>query len=393
MTTLVDIILPPDHPKDADSVVERWLRKPGERVRLHEPLLEINTDKAVVEIAAPADGVLQEILKNVNDPVRPGDVLGRIGAGAASATLLPEGGPEIRPARQSASTADVPTPLANELSPAVRQLLRQHGLDPSQIPGSGRGGRITVDDVQSFLKHQSPAAAEPPHAQRVAHSPLRRRIAQHMVESMLKTAPHVTAVFEADLSAVVAHRDQHKAEFQQRGLKLTYTAYFVAAAVRALKEVPEINSRWHDDALELFSDCNIGVATAVPGGLLVPVIGQAQKLDLFEIARRLAELTERARNGKLSLDEMRNGTFTITNHGVSGSLIATPIINQPQSAILGIGKVEKRPVVVDAGGTDAIQIKPMAYVTLTFDHRALDGFQANTFLSRFVEALQLDDNR
>jgi 2-oxoglutarate dehydrogenase E2 component (dihydrolipoamide succinyltransferase) len=226
-----------------------------------------------------------------------------------------------------------------------------------------------------------------PPSKRVPHTPTRRRIAQHMVESMLKTAPHVTAVFDADLSAVIAHREQHKQAFEQMGFKLTYTAYFVAAAVKALQAVPEVNSRWHDDALELFEDCNIGVATAAAGGLVVPVIQQAQKLDLLGIAQHLQELTTRARNGKLEPADLRGGTFTITNHGVSGSLIATPIINQPQSAILGIGKVEKRIMVIEEGGKDSMQIRPMAYVTLTIDHRALDGFQANAFLGKFVEAL------
>jgi len=208
-----------------------------------------------------------------------------------------------------------------------------------------------------------------------------------MVESMLKTAPHVTAVFEADLSSVVAHKRKHQAEYDQKGRRLTYTAYFVAAAVKALRAVPEVNSRWREDALEIFFDCNIGVASAVDGGLIVPVIHHAQSLDLAAIAARLQELTAKARAGKLAPDEVRNGTFTITNHGVSGSLIATPIIHQPQSAILGIGKVEKRLVVVDENDKESLQIKPMAYVTLTIDHRALDGFQANAFLSKFVEAL------
>jgi 2-oxoglutarate dehydrogenase E2 component (dihydrolipoamide succinyltransferase) len=208
-----------------------------------------------------------------------------------------------------------------------------------------------------------------------------------MVESALKTAPHVTAVFEADLSAILKHRQENYEPFSKKGVRLTYTAYFVVAAVKALQAVPEVNSRWHDDALELMEDCNIGFATAVEGGLLVPVIARAQTLDLWGIASRLQELTNKARTGKLEPQDLKNGTFTLTNHGVSGSLIATPIINQPQSAILGIGKLEKRPVVVVDNGVDVLQIKPMAYITLTIDHRALDGFQANRFLSKFTEVL------
>jgi 2-oxoglutarate dehydrogenase E2 component (dihydrolipoamide succinyltransferase) len=365
-----------------ESVLERWLRQPGEAVRQHEPLVEINTDKAVVEIPSPASGVLREVLKQTNDPVGPGDVLGRIEVtGEGEPRPAPPVGRIANPSHKTAARTQ-------DLSPAVRQLVKKHNLDVSRIPGSGRGGRITHEDVQNFLKQQPTTSGDqPPTGRRVPHSPLRRRIAQHMVDSLLRTAPHVTAVFEADLTAIVAHRHQHQAAFQQRGVKLTYTAYFVAAAVQAVQAVPEVNSRWHDDALEVFTDCNIGIATAVEGGLLVPVIPQAQNLDLFGIAARLQELTQKARAGKLEPADLRHGTLTITNHGVSGSLIATPIINQPQSAIVGVGKMEKRLVVIEEKGRDSIQVRPMAYVTLTIDHRALDGFQANLFLTRFLEAL------
>jgi 2-oxoglutarate dehydrogenase E2 component (dihydrolipoamide succinyltransferase) len=208
---------------------------------------------------------------------------------------------------------------------------------------------------------------------------MRKRIAEHMVQSMA-TAPHVTAVFEADLSAVLRHREAH-------GKAYTLTAYFVRASVTALQAVPEVNSRWRDDGLELFEDCNIGIGTALPeGGLIVPVVPKAQTLALADTARVLADLTERARAGKLVPSEVQGGTFTISNHGVSGSLLAAPIvINQPQSAILGIGKLEQRVKVASDGGFTA---RPMVYVTLTIDHRALDGFQANAFLARWVEAIE-----
>jgi len=220
---------------------------------------------------------------------------------------------------------------------------------------------------------------------------MRRSIAQHMVHSV-STAPHVTSVFDADLSAVIAHRDANKAEFESRSSKLTYTAYFIQAAVEALKAVPEVNSRWHEEALEIFDDINIGIATALDsegGGLIVPVIMKAQKLDLFGIAERLQDLTGRTRGGKLDAKDVQNGTFTISNHGVSGSLFATPIIiNQPQSAILGIGKLERRVVADSAGGNEKLVARPMCYISLTIDHRVLDGFQANQFLTKFVAALQ-----
>jgi 2-oxoglutarate dehydrogenase E2 component (dihydrolipoamide succinyltransferase) len=377
VNVVVDITFS-DLPDGGEAVVERWLHKPGDSVRIHEPLVEINTDKAVVEVPSPASGILREILKQVNDAIEPGAVLGRIDVTDAAAAPPPARPPAEKTRRDAVKAAPA------ELSPAVRQLIKKHNIDASQVAGTGRGGRITHDDVLNYLsqsKNQVPLVGG-----KVPHTPTRRRIAEHMVESM-KTAPHVTAVFDADLSAIIAHRNKHRDDFVRKGVPLTYTAYFVAAAVKALQAVPEINSRWHDDALEIFADCHIGIATATNAGLLVPVVHQAQTLDLHGIAVRLHDLTERARTGKLKPEDLRGGTFTITNHGVSGSLIATPIINQPQCAILGIGKMGKRVVVVEDHGVDSIQIKPMAYVTLTIDHRAVDGNQANTFLGKFVQAL------
>ena len=218
---------------------------------------------------------------------------------------------------------------------------------------------------------------------------MRLRIAENMLASVTQ-APHVTAVFEADFSAIAAHRDAHKAAWAKKGVKLTYTAYLVAAAAEAMKVAPAINSRWHADRLELYDDINIGVGTALgTKGLIVPVLRQVQKLSLKGIASGLDDLVERARAEKLTGADVRGGTFTISNHGVSGSLFASPIIiNQPQSAILGVGKLEKRVVVREVGGADAIQIRPMAYVSLTIDHRVVDGHQTNAWLSRFVELLE-----
>jgi 2-oxoglutarate dehydrogenase E2 component (dihydrolipoamide succinyltransferase) len=218
---------------------------------------------------------------------------------------------------------------------------------------------------------------------------MRRRIAEHMAHS-LATAPHVTAVFEADFSAIAAHRAAHRADFQSRGANLTYTAYFVAASVEAMKAAPTVNSRWYDDRLEVYGEINVGVGTALGDkGLVVPVIKGAQALSLFDIAERLQDLTERARSDRLTPQDVRDGTFSISNHGVSGSLIAAPIvIAQPQSAILGVGKLEKRVVVREVEGADAIQIRPMAYVSLTIDHRVVDAHQTNAWLTRFVETLE-----
>jgi 2-oxoglutarate dehydrogenase E2 component (dihydrolipoamide succinyltransferase) len=375
MTELITISAPAEQTEGTEMVVGAWFKKVGDSVTENEPLLEISTDKVTVEVTAPATGILREILKSAEEAVEPGEVLGRIEAGAAAA---------VEPS---------PAPEAAELTPAVRRLLAEHGLSASQITGTGRGGRITVQDVAAHVASSAGGTtqAEPGAApsRRVAHTAIRRSIAKHMTQSVA-VAPHVTAVFEADLSAVVAHREAHHAAFEADGVKLTYTAYFVRASVAALQAVPEVNSRWHEDALELFEDCHIGVATALPqGGLIVPVIHRAQTLDLRATAERLQDLTQRARTGTLAPPEVQQGTFSISNHGVSGSLIAAPIvIPQPQSAILGVGKLERRPVARERGGKEAVVVQPMCYVTLTIDHRGLDGFQANAFLTRWVEEIE-----
>jgi 2-oxoglutarate dehydrogenase E2 component (dihydrolipoamide succinyltransferase) len=385
MAELVAIAAPADQEEGTEMVVGTWLKNVGESVIQNEPLLEITTDKVTVEIAAPATGILREILKSADQPIRAGEVLGRIEVGGA-----PAAGPA--PERRPTSTSE-PASTPAELTPAVRRLLAQHGLEASAISGTGRGGRITVQDVEAHIASRptTPANAEPGAypSRKVPHTGMRRSIAQHMVQSVA-VAPHVTTVFEADLSAIAAHHEVHRAAFEADGVKLTYTAYFIRASVAALQAVPEVNSRWHDDALELFGDCNIGVATALPqGGLILPVIHRAQSLDLRGIAERLQDLTQRARAGGLGPKDVQHGTFSISNHGVSGSLVAAPIvIPQPQSAILGVGKAERRPVARERSGKEVVEVRPMCYVTLTIDHRVLDGYQANAFLTRWVEEIE-----
>jgi len=270
-------------------------------------------------------------------------------------------------------------------------MLQQHGLAEDQLRGTGRGGRITARDVEAWLASGA-AQAEPVQAPRGRMQPvdsMRRRIAEHMQRSM-QSAPHVTSLFEADMSAVLAHRRETAAEAGARGCKLTLTAYFLAASAMAIEQVPEVNSRWHGDRLELYDDINIGIGTALgERGLVVPVMKGVQQLDLADIATRLEALTRRARDGRLAPADVQGGTFTISNHGVSGSLMATPIIiNQPQSAILGVGKLEKRVIVREIDGQDSIQIRPMCFITLTLDHRVLDGYQANRFLGHLVSVLE-----
>ena len=399
MANLVDVTVPVGQSEGTESVVSTWFKSVGETVTENEPLLEISTDKVNMEVAAPASGTLAEILKSDGESVEPGEVLGRIApAVEQGASAQAEAPPAASP---QADGTEKPTAApgsqggSGELSPAVRRLLKEHGVEASQVTGTGKAGRITHDDVMRFVESRSAASvstaaaakqAGPP-SRRVPHNVMRRSIAQHMVQSVA-VAPHVTSVFEADMSRVIAARDEAKADFEARGAKLTFTAYFVQATVAAMKAVPEVNSRWHDDALDVFDDVNVGIATALgSGGLIVPVILKAQELDLFGIAERLQDLTDRARSERLDARDVQNGTFTISNHGVSGSLFAAPIIiNQPQSAILGIGKLERRVVPASDSG-DETMVKPMCYVSLTIDHRVLDGYQANTFLSAFVEAL------
>jgi 2-oxoglutarate dehydrogenase E2 component (dihydrolipoamide succinyltransferase) len=379
-------ILSPIAQEGTTAAIRTWFKQVGDRVEEGEPLVELETDKVAMEVAAPSSGRLAAILIATGD-VQPGALLGHIAPGDA-AMALPE--------------APMP-PVAHfepelRLSPAVRKLVTETEIDPAAVPGSGKGGRLTRDDVVRALEQRDrpqprPAPAFAPTANArstmLPHSGMRRRIAEHMAHSVA-TASHVTAVFEADFSAVMAHRAQYKAEFAAQGVNLTLTAYFVQACVEAMKVSPSVNSRWHDDALEVFSSMNIGIGTALGDqGLIVPVIHEAQSLSLLGIAQRLQDVTARARAGKLAPEDVRGGTFTISNHGVSGSLIAAPIIiNQPQSAILGIGKLEKRVVVREIGGADAMLIKPMSYVSLTIDHRVIDGAQTNAWLARFVETLE-----
>ena len=399
MSELIDVVLPADQVEGTRSQVQRWLKAVGEAAKRHEPLVEIETDKVTVEVPSPADGVLAEIVAAEGVDVEPGSVLARLRAGAASVTEHAAeppraASPAARPAPASAAQAGA------ALSPAVRRLLAERGLRPDQVRGSGEGGRITIDDVLAAkpgttepapaAPSPAPAAAAEAGQRRVPHTPMRRRIAEHMVDSLLHTAPHVTNVFQCDMTAVLADRAARKAEFEQRGLSLTLTAYFVVACVEALRAVPEANARWSADALLLNERLDIGVATALGDrGLVVPVIRDAGSRDLAGIASALGTLVGKARADALTPADLRGGTFTISNHGVSGSLLAAPIvINQPQSAILGIGKLEKRAVVVRVDGRDTVVVRPCCYVTLTIDHRVLDGFQANRFMETFVARLE-----
>jgi 2-oxoglutarate dehydrogenase E2 component (dihydrolipoamide succinyltransferase) len=390
MSSVADVLAP----LNADgtrATILRWCKSVGDAVVKDEPLLELETDKVTVEIPAPADGTLIEILKQVNVEVSPDEVLARLsllGESASSpratATATAAASPASTP-RERQAPADSGGDAHSLLSPVVRRLLREHSIDAAEVAGTGLDGRITAHDVERYAAAPKPIAD----GTLFPHSAIRRRVAEHMVRSVA-AAPHVTTLFEADLTRVLAHRARNTAAYQSRGVHLTLTAYFVSACATALQTHREVNATFHREALELHRDINIGVGTALgEQGLIVPVIHRAQSLDLFELAQRLERLVAAARAGKLAAEDVRGGTFTISNHGVGGSLLAAPIIiNQPQVAILGVGKVQRRVCVLPVGNDEEIGIRPMCYLTLTIDHRALDAFQANAFLGSIVATLE-----
>ena len=392
---MIDVTVPAEQ-EGTKAVVRAWLKQVGDTVALNDPLVELETDKVAQEVSAPAAGVLAEILLDTDADAVPGAVLGRIGESVTS--VPPERSRGTKPseaeapnqsamlgsARNSPSTALGRNGFVEQRhSPSVKRALMQHGLDPATLTGTGRNGRLTREDVDRALA-SGPAPAAPSTAD-IPHDRMRRAIADNMLRAVTE-APHVTAVFEADFSAIAAH----KAALAARGTKLSYTAYILKAAAEAMAAAPAINGKWHDDRIAIAPSIDIGVGTALGDkGLVVPVVRDCGGKSLEEIGAALDDLTARARAGKLTGADVSGGSFTVSNHGVSGSLLAAPIIlHAGQAAILGIGKLEKRVVVRDVAGADAILIRPMAYVTLTIDHRVVDGHATNAWLSRFVLVLE-----
>lgn len=426
MSQTTDIILPADQLEGTEAAFSAWLVKEGDRVTKGQPIAELETDKVAMEVCAPVDGVIQTLTAVVGENVEPEQSLGTIGQGVVASEQAPSA--PVKSANQVPEVSSTKSVQANNtstetishkelISPAVRRLVREHNVSIESIEGSGKRGRVTRDDILAFVKSLptttnqqvanapatqptksnavSPYSAELPSARPLAgemlpHSNMRKSIANHMVSSLLETSPHVTSVFEMDMGNIIEHRKWHKKEFEELGVKLTFTAYFLAAMAKAVAKVPQVNARFHEDALEIFSDVNIGVGTALgDDGLVVPVVQQVQAMNLFQIATSLNLQTEKARSGKLTPADMKHGTLTISNHGVSGSLFATPIIiNQPQVAILGVGKLEKRVVVEQVNGVDQMVIRPKCYVSLSIDHRALDAHQTNLFLADFVNIIE-----
>ena len=396
MADIINIHFPEDQQEGTEATVTRWLVAEGDHVAAHDPVVEIETDKVVVEVAAPASGYIAAIKIQQDEEASPGDVLCTLATEEAVNKQATAETQTDTPAVNSGSRAE-----RNRISPAVRQRAAEHQLDLSGIAGSGSGGRITLQDVENLIAEKQPETEKqvPPadvtesqaeNSEIVPHDRMRKRIAESMVASLMHTAPHVTSVFEADLSAVMRHRAANKEIFAKAGSALTLTAYFVAASVAAIQKVPRVNSRWFDEHLEIFRHINIGIGTALGDqGLIVPVLNHVQNMNLSAIAAGLSDLIGRARENKLKPEDVRGGTFTISNHGVSGSLIATPIIiNQPQSAILGVGKIEKRIKIREVNGEDTMVIRPMCYVSLTIDHRVVDAYQTNAFLTELVSTLE-----
>jgi len=407
-----------------EATVTKWLKSTGDKVEEYEPILEVNTDKVDTEIPSPTSGVILAVLVNEGEVVQVGALLGWIGQPGEA---IPEESAAEQPvAVSTAALPSVPSVAATSpqpapprelgfISPVVAKIAAEQNVDLSKVPGTGMGGRITKIDIEAYLEARkqaptipgtitqpaptpsvSPVTVITPAISTLAgtytvipQTPMRKAIAEHMVMSE-HTAPHVSTIMEVDMSCVVDHRNVNKQTFSSEGVNLTFTTYFVAASVAALKSYPLVNSSWSEEGVRIYNAINIGMATALgEEGLIVPVIRNADNLSLLGIARTVNDLSNRARAHKLQPDEVKSGTFTITNHGVTGSLFATPIINQPQCAILGVGVIQKRPVVInDDNLGDVIAIRPMMYLSLTFDHRIIDGAIADYFLAKVVDTLQ-----
>lgn len=413
-------------PRTGEGVEElfvvNWIKQEGDQVEEMEALVEVETDKVVTELPSPAAGTLLKILAPQDQPVKVGEVMAWIGKpGEAleeesapvqeTANLPAEAEPEAPPpAALESAPADEGSSRSSYISPLVRKIAQEHQVDLALVSGTGLDGRITKNDILTYIENRparptSPApkpqlaptqaapSAEPVPVptgpgKLIPHTSVRKRIAERMVQSK-QAAPHVLTVMEADLSAVLAHRKAHKAQFAEKGVNLTLTAYFIAAIVKALQAYPMANSTWTDEGIFVHDALNIGMAVALgKDGLIVPVIKQAEGLSLLGIAKQVNDLAERARAKKLQPDEVKDGTFTLTNHGTGKSLFASPVIFQPQAGILGTGAMQKRAVVVtDAQGNDAIAIRPMIYLSYVFDHRILDGEAADDFLYKVKQAL------
>jgi pyruvate dehydrogenase E2 component (dihydrolipoamide acetyltransferase) len=416
---LTDVIMPQMGESIFEGTITKWLKKPGDTVQQDEPLFEISTDKVDAEIPSPTSGVLSEIKVPAGTTVHINTVVAQLSAssGAAAAPPAPSVQPAPPPAAEAATEAETETPEAEtgervRSSPLVRKIARENNLDLRQIPGTGSSGRITKEDILGFLAKGSapapaapapkppvaaPAAAKPPAPapvvspgdELVPMTRMRSIIAQRMVDSK-RTSAHVHTVFKIDMSRIVRIREREKSKYEQRnGVKLTYMPFISRAVIATLRKMPIVNASMEGDAIRYHKNINLGIAVALDWGLIVPVIRQAEDKSFLGIARAIADLAERARAKKLKPEEVASGTFTITNPGIFGEQFGTPVINQPESAILGVGGLFKEPTVVtDENGSDSIAIRSVIRLTLGFDHRIIDGADAGRFMAELKKYLE-----
>ncbi len=355
-----------------EATVARWLKREGESVSADEPLAELETDKVTIEVSAPEDGVVGRILVKEGETVGVGGVLCDFRPGKTA--------PAKKEAKAEKKEAD------HKLAPAVRKMVEEKNLDPKEIPASGKAGRLTKEDVVNYLEAE-PAAAKSsgPREERVRMTRLRQSVAKRLKEAQ-NTAAILTTFNEIDMSQVMKLRSEYRDIFEKKhGVRLGFMSFFVKASIQALREFPAVNAEIDGDEIVYKNYYNIGVAVSTPQGLVVPVIRDADRLSMAGIESSLVELGTRARDGKLAIEELQEGTFTITNGGIFGSLLSTPILNSPQSGILGMHKIEQRPVVLESG---EIVARPMMYVALSYDHRIIDGREAVSFLARIKEAVE-----
>ncbi len=388
---MADIMTPALGESVAEATVARWTKKVGDAVKRDEMLIELETDKVSLEVVSPADGVLTEIVAAEGDTVLPGALLGRVTAGAAASPSSPAPAPVAAPAPVP---APAPVAAAAPVAPSVRRIAAETGLDTSTVAGSGKDGRVTKGDALAALEARAaaPAVAAAPSAPRPVHeredrvkmTRLRQTIARRLKEAQ-NTAAMLTTFNEVDMTAVMALRNQYKDVFEKRhGVKLGFMSFFVKACVEALKDVPDVNAEIDGTDLIYKNHYDIGVAVGTEKGLVVPVVRDAETLSLAGIEKAIGALGKKARDGQLSIDDMQGGTFTISNGGVYGSLMSTPILNAPQSGILGMHKIQDRPMVV--GGQ--IVVRPMMYLALSYDHRVVDGQGAVTFLVKVKDYIE-----
>ncbi len=419
-----DVIMPQMGESIFEGTITKWLKKPGDKVQRDEPLFEISTDKVDAEIPAPASGVLQDIKAAEGSTVQVNTVVGIIadgdGAAAAPAKSAPAAKKEEAPAPAKAQPAAPAPAAAHEeesyddvrSSPLVRKMAREHGVDLNRVTGTGTGGRITKQDIQAFLDKgpSAPAPSAPsapavsaaaPAPSRPAPAPsaipgdvvpmsqMRKIIAQRMIESR-RTSAHVHCMFEVDLTRIVNLRNKHKNSFEQRhGARLTFMPFFVRAAIIALQQYPIVNASLDGDNIRYHKHVNAGIAVALDWGLIVPVLKSADELNFLGLQRGITDLGERSRSKKLMPQDVEGSTFTITNPGQFGAVFGLPIINQPNSAILGIGGITKQPMVVtDKDGADSIAIRSVVHLTLGYDHRLIDGAVADQFMALVKKTLE-----